>query len=73
MSTLAADVPVYRVVVQDAREVADAIADDLGIKHETPQAVILAAGDATFDTSHYRVQEETLRDALDDVTAPTDE
>lgn len=59
-----ADVPVYRVVVQEARDVSDAIADDLDIRHETPQVIVLSGGSPVFDTSHHRVREEAVREAL---------
>ncbi|PSQ97267.1 MAG: bacillithiol system redox-active protein YtxJ [Bacteroidetes bacterium SW_9_63_38] len=56
--------PVYRVVVQDHRAVSDLIEEELGIRHETPQAILLHNQDPVFDTSHFDVTAETLRDAL---------
>ncbi len=65
MQSLAeADVPVYRVVVQEARDVSDTIADDLDIRHETPQVIVLSNGSPVFDTSHHRVRAEAVREAL---------
>lgn len=65
MSELASDdVTVYRVVVQDARDVSDQIAEDLDIRHETPQAIVLSNGTPVFDTSHFRVKADTVREAL---------
>jgi bacillithiol system protein YtxJ len=65
MQTVAeADVPVYRVVVQEARDVSDTIAEDLDIRHETPQVIVLSKGTTVFDTSHHRVRADAVRDAL---------
>jgi bacillithiol system protein YtxJ len=65
MQTLAeGDIPVYRVVVQEAREVSDAIASELDIQHETPQVIVLSDGSPVFDTSHHRVKEDAVREAM---------
>jgi bacillithiol system protein YtxJ len=66
MSTLSSeeDLPVYRVVVQEHRAVSDEIADALNIRHETPQAILVRAGDAFFDTSHLNVTADTMRKEL---------
>ncbi|PEN15233.1 bacillithiol system redox-active protein YtxJ [Longibacter salinarum] len=71
METLAeeANVPVYRVVVQEAREISDEIANDLNLKHETPQVMVLSNGEAVFDTSHFRVKADAVRDALENAPA----
>lgn len=59
------NVPTYKLVVQESRSVSDEIADALGIRHETPQAIILKDREPTFDTSHFDVTAETLREAID--------
>lgn len=66
MATLAdtTDVPVYRVVVQEHRAISDMIEDALQVKHETPQAIVMRDGDAVFDTSHFNVTVDTLRENL---------
>jgi bacillithiol system protein YtxJ len=58
------DVPVYKLVVQRSRALSDEIAESLGVRHETPQALVLVDGEAVFDTSHFDVTVETLQDAL---------
>lgn len=69
MSELASDdVAVYRVVVQDARDVSDRIADELDVRHETPQAIVLSNGTPVFDASHFRVKADALREALASVS-----
>lgn len=58
------DVPVYRVVVQENRSVSDTIESDLDVRHETPQAILLHQGSSVFDTSHFNVTADTLREEL---------
>jgi bacillithiol system protein YtxJ len=66
MRSLAAetDVPVYKLVVQQSRALSNEIAESLGVRHETPQALVLVGGEAVFDTSHFDVTAETVQDAL---------
>lgn len=59
-----ASLPIYRVVVQKHRSVSNTIEDDLEIRHETPQAILLHERRPIFDTSHFDVTSETLRDEL---------
>ncbi len=58
------DVPIYRVVVQESRSVSDAIESDLDVRHETPQAILLHEKTPVFDTSHFNVTADTLREEL---------
>lgn len=58
------DLPIYKLVVQESREVSDDIANTLNIRHETPQAILLDGGDPVFTTSHFDVTAETLREAI---------
>lgn len=56
--------PVYKVVVQEHREISNQIEDDLGIRHETPQAILLHNRNPVFDTSHFDVSAATIRQEL---------
>ena len=67
--TEASDPPVYEVVVQEARAVSNKIAETLGIKHQSPQVIILHQGRPIFETSHGRVTATAVRQAVED--APT--
>jgi len=58
------EVPIYEVVVQQARPVSNQISDELGIRHETPQVLIVHTGTAVFDASHTRVTTEAVQEAL---------
>ncbi|MEM1057525.1 MAG: bacillithiol system redox-active protein YtxJ [Bacteroidota bacterium] len=57
------DPEMYAVVVQYARDVSNYIAETLGVKHETPQAIILKDGEAASVFNHHRIQTGDLREA----------
>lgn len=60
------DLPIYKLVVQESRSLSDEIAETLGIRHETPQVILLHQEEPRFDTSHFDVTVDTVRDALRD-------
>ncbi len=50
-----ADADVNIVIVQKARNISDAIAQKTGIRHESPQAIILKDGKVVYHAAHYDV------------------
>ncbi len=50
------DSEIYLVVVQRARDVSNAIAELTGIKHESPQAIVISNGGISYHASHYDVE-----------------
>jgi bacillithiol system protein YtxJ len=58
------------VTVQTHRDVSNAIAARLGIRHETPQALLVHEGRVIWSASHFRVNAEALEKALAQVPAP---
>jgi bacillithiol system protein YtxJ len=60
----ALDADVNLVVVQTARAVSNAIAERTGIKHESPQAIVLKNGEPVYHASHYDVTAEDLESRL---------
>jgi bacillithiol system protein YtxJ len=52
------------VVVQRARGVSDAIVERFGVRHESPQALLVREGRVVWHASHWRVTASALRDAL---------
>jgi len=52
------------VVVQSSRALSDKIESDFGIRHETPQAIVVRDGKATWSASHYDVTSDALAEAL---------
>jgi len=47
-----AEVPVYLNLVVESRAVSNEIANVLGVRHESPQLLLVRNGEATWHTSH---------------------
>jgi bacillithiol system protein YtxJ len=62
VSTLAADINL--VVVQTARNVSNAIAERTGIRHESPQAIVLKDGKPVYHASHFDVTADEVNEKL---------
>jgi bacillithiol system protein YtxJ len=52
------------VTVQTHREVSNTITERLGIRHETPQAILVREGRVVWSASHFRVNAAELDKAL---------
>ena len=50
------------VIMQKAREVSNEIASKTGIRHESPQAIVLKDGKAAYHASHYDITAQDLRE-----------
>lgn len=50
-------------VIED-RPVSNAIADDLGVRHQSPQAILVKDGQAIWDESHWRITYDFLSEKL---------
>ena len=62
--------PVYLVSVRTHRPVAMAIAERFGIRHESPQVLVVAGGAVRWHGSHFRVNGRELQAALDRLDGP---
>jgi len=58
-------VPVYIVDVIQYRPLSRALAERIGVRHASPQAIILQGGVAAWHRSHYEIQAEAMARALD--------
>ena len=59
------DSPLYAMVtVQTHREVSNAVTRKLGVRHETPQALLVRDGQVVWAASHHRVTAATVSAAL---------
>ena len=58
------DAEVNIVVVQSARGVSNDIAERTGIRHESPQAIVLKDGKPVYQASHYSVSAEDIMGEL---------
>jgi thioredoxin 1 len=52
------------VTVQTHRPVSDAIAQRLGLRHETPQVILIRDGKMVWNASHFRITATQLDQAL---------
>lgn len=53
------------VVVQQARALSSAIEERLGVRHESPQALLIRDGKVVWNASHFDVTRERVEKALE--------
>ena len=58
------DAEINLVIVQQARDVSTTIAEKTGIRHESPQAIILKGGKAVYNASHYSIEAKEVEKML---------
>ena len=52
------------VVVQRARDVSNEVESRTGVRHESPQAIVLRNGEAVWTASHFDITSEAVEKAL---------
>ena len=52
------------VVIQMHRELSNAIATRTGVRHESPQAIVLRHGKPVYHASHYDIEAEHIEESL---------
>lgn len=57
-------VPVYRIDVLEQRGLSDRVADELDVRHESPQVIVLEGGRPIWSASHGAVTEEALNEVI---------
>lgn len=57
----------HRVLVIQDRPVSRYIAEETGIRHQSPQAILLYQGKPAWDASHYSITEKDMTAALERV------
>ncbi|PYT01133.1 MAG: bacillithiol system redox-active protein YtxJ [Acidobacteria bacterium] len=62
VQNIAADVNV--VVIQTHRDISNAIAARTGLRHESPQAIVLRDGRPVYHASHYDIEAEHIEEKL---------
>ena len=58
-------VPVYLVDVVQHRPLSRALAERIGVRHASPQVIILRDGVAAWHRSHYEIQAEAMARIVD--------
>lgn len=51
------------LVIED-RPVSNKIAEDFGIKHESPQIFLLEDGEVRWNTSHWKITQSSIKEAV---------
>jgi bacillithiol system protein YtxJ len=64
MSETATGAQYAMVTVQTHRAVSNAVAQKLGVRHETPQALLIRDGRVVWSASHFRVTAAAVEDAI---------
>ena len=62
--------PLYVVSVRAQREVSEAITKRFGIRHESPQVLLVQRGAVLWHASHFRVSAAEIRSAVERFVAP---
>jgi bacillithiol system protein YtxJ len=52
------------VLVIEDRELSDALEEQFGIQHESPQAIVISQGNPVWHANHYRVTASALEGAI---------
>jgi len=58
------DIPAYFIDVLGSREISNKIAEQYGIEHQSPQALLIRDGKCTYTASHSGISLEEIRDSL---------
>jgi bacillithiol system protein YtxJ len=53
--------PIYKLVVQQQRQLSGEVTQEFGIRHESPQILLIDSGKVTWHESHYNI---TAKDIL---------
>ena len=61
------------VEVQRARALSNEIENRLGIRHESPQVIVLRNGQVVWDASHFRITSDAVADAVSKAHSETRE
>ncbi len=54
----------YFLTIQSHRDISNGIAEQFGIRHESPQLLVVKQGEVTFHTSHGGIADTNLGDKL---------
>ncbi len=59
------DAPVYLLDVNRSRDLSDYVAERTGLRHESPQAIVLRAGEPAWHAAHFEITRDAVASALD--------
>ncbi|MCY4159357.1 MAG: bacillithiol system redox-active protein YtxJ [Bacteroidetes bacterium] len=67
---LKVNLPVFELVVQTARPLSNHIESHFGIRHESPQVILIHQGKPFFNASHRAVTAKNIQEAAYSAIAP---
>ena len=62
------DGPVSLVEVQKARALSDEIESRLGVRHESPQVIVLRNGQVVWNASHFKITSDAVAKAVNEAS-----
>lgn len=65
MESLVTELPIYVVIVQMDKKISNAVEADTGVKHETPQVLIIKDKKAIWQATHYQIKQSIVLDAIE--------
>ncbi|MCD5323893.1 MULTISPECIES: bacillithiol system redox-active protein YtxJ [Pontibacillus] len=57
------DTPLYMLNIQESRSFSNQVAESFGVKHESPQVLLFKGDQVIWNTSHWHIKEEALKEA----------
>ena len=60
------DLPIYVIDVIAQRALSNRVAEELDVRHESPQALLLRDGALVWHASHFRVTRERIEEAMEE-------
>jgi bacillithiol system protein YtxJ len=70
LNTRRSDARYAMVTVQTHRQLSNEVAARLGVRHQTPQAILVRHGRAVWSASHFRVNAAEIRKAMATAAVP---
>ncbi|WP_432362432.1 bacillithiol system redox-active protein YtxJ [Sporosarcina sp. UB5] len=59
------DIPKYYLIVQRSRALSNEVESKLGIRHESPQLLLIKGGEAVWHASHYGISQSNITSAVE--------
>jgi len=59
------DAPVYMIDVNRSRDASNYVAERTGLRHESPQAIVLRDGQPAWHAAHFSITRDSVAAALD--------
>ena len=56
---------VYMIKVIESRQISNAVVEELGIEHASPQVILVKDGKAVWSASHFNIQGPAIEKALE--------